>query len=90
MPEDKLKEQLDLLKTNIKYWYNGYRFYPLKQPKFESNNKFAMKNVQKWKEIAMYNPTSVLHFLKAGEFKNYWVKTGTLVLLLIMHKINYC
>ena len=37
---------------------------------------YIQKNATKWRDIAIYNPTSILHFLNSGELENYWIKTG--------------
>ena len=76
LPDGELQAGINRLQQDIRSWYNGYRFYPLKKPNFDNDNFYIQQNATKWRDIAVYNPTSVLHFLNSGEFKNYWIQTG--------------
>ncbi|MCL5436800.1 MAG: ATP-binding protein [Candidatus Dependentiae bacterium] len=56
---------IDELEATIQRWYNGYRFWK-DLPRKEGA------------DIArLYTPFSVLNFLYAGDFSNYWFESGT-------------
>jgi hypothetical protein len=76
LDEQALSEAMLDLKKDIETWYNGYRFFPLDKPMFNSTNQSELNNAKHWQNIAIYNPQSVLRYLSSGTFEPYWMETG--------------